>query len=362
MITRPMIALGSVLLAAIFACTFGCGGANETPSTNTFVYVVQEQSSSTQPSLWTGSIAQLKVDGNGRLTSLQPSAVSANAVPASMAADPSGRYLLVSESGTVAEYSIAHDGTLTLRPPTGIVTGIHFTFTPDGRFLVATGVGPNGLPSNTLNIYSFSSGGVLTLVSSANIFSQDGPIAVDASSKFVYFASLNDNRIYEYSLSAGGGLTPIGSVAAEGVSPFWLSFSPKGFLYSPINGAGGILNEFRMNPNDGNLAPGGSFVVCSLGEGPATFTPSGKYAYVSCGGTVSQFSVDEVTGAFVPNGPDLDNVATITLDTSGKFAFALTDLDTVTQFTIGPSGTLSSGGAVILSTSMLGQSIVSTHQ
>jgi hypothetical protein len=56
-----LVAIGSALIATI-ACG---GGANKMPPTNAYVYVAQEQASPTQPDLWTGSIAQLKVDGNG---------------------------------------------------------------------------------------------------------------------------------------------------------------------------------------------------------------------------------------------------------------------------------------------------------
>jgi 6-phosphogluconolactonase (cycloisomerase 2 family) len=354
-----LVAIGSALIATI-ACG---GGANKMPPTNAYVYVAQEQASPTQPDLWTGSIAQLKVDGNGGLGKQQPSTVSAGTVPGSMAVDPSGRYLLISEEGTIAEYAIASDGTLTRSAPTGIVTGVLFTFTPDGRYLISTGAGSNGLPLNTLGVFSFRSDGLLTLVSSTNIASQTGPIAVDVSSRFVYFGSQNDNRIYEYSLSAEGELTPTGSVAGGSVSPFWLPASPNGFLYSPINGPGGMLGAFRINPNDGSLAQGSNFALCSLAvDYPITFTPSGKYAYASCGGTLSQFSVDEVTGVFVPNGPDLPSVGGITMDSSGKFGFAFTDVDTVTKFVVGPDGTLSPDSGLVLSTSMLGQSIVSTHR
>ncbi len=356
----PIAALQLVALVAALTLGFGCGSTSKVEPAGTYVYVAQAQRS-TQTGVWVGSIAQLRLHGNGMLTNLDPTTVPTSAVPSSLAVDPSGRYLLAKDSGTILEYAIENDGTLTLAPPTG-VTAFTAVFTPDGHFVITTGVGSDGLPSNTLNVYSFGSDGLLTLVGNAGITSQAGPIAVDASSRFVYFGSPNDNRIYEYSLS-GGTLTPIGSIAAGSINPFWLSASPKGFLYSPINGAGGGVNEFQINASNGTLGQVSSFVVCPNGGGfPVAFTPSGEYAYTSCGGTVSQFSVDATTGMFAPNGPNLSNVGVITMDPSGKVAFAFTDVDTVSQFNVGANGTLSPNGSVVLSTTMLGQSIVSTYR
>lgn len=358
--TRPILALSLVSLVAL-ASTSGCGGGpgKMTPA-STYVYAAQEQRSGQG---WAGSIAQLMVGADGSLTSLQPSAVATNEVPTSLAIHPSGKFLLESASSGVTEYVIGNDGTLTAAWTTPVATGIPAIFTPDGHFVIAPGLGPGGLPSNTITVYSFASDGTMTLVAVSGTVNDLGPIAIDSSSQFVYGGSSTDSRIYEFSLSAGGALTPIGSVSAS-FGPWWLPVSAQGFLYSPNNGTGGEATVFQINPSDGTLTPGNTFVVCPLAAGgfPVTFSPSGKNAYVSCGGTLSQFSVDAATGTFISNGPDLPNVGTLTMDPSGASAFAFTNSDSVSQFTVNSDGTLKLSGTLTLGTSMVGETIASAQK
>jgi 6-phosphogluconolactonase (cycloisomerase 2 family) len=362
--TCPVAVLCLALGATLLMWAVGCGsGPTHTTPQNTYVYVAQGEF---QPGAQStaGSIAQLQVNTDDSLTSLQPASVATSNIPTSLAVHPSGKFLLVSSSVGVVEYLIGQDGTLTPQQSPPVITGIPAMFTPDGRFVLAPGLGSGGLPSNTIAVYSFASDGTITSINASGTINDLGPIAVDPSSRFVYASSSTDNSIYEFSLSTTGTITPIGSVTAN-PAPLWLLVSPQGFLYALDNGAGGAVTVFQINPSNGTLIPGSTFIVCSAGENfPITFSPSGKYAYANCNGAVSQFSVGATTGAFTSNGSDLPNVGTITFDPSGTSAFAFTDPDTVSQFSVGEGGTLSLGGSFTLSTNpfMLGQSIASAQQ
>ena len=85
------------------------------------------------------------------------------------------------------------------------------------------------------------------------------------------------------------------------------------------------------------------------GEGYFLFDPSGKYAYGPLHGySTSQLRVDETTGLFTSNGPDVPEIVVSALDPSGKFVLGLTGADTVSSFVIGSDGQLTPGGTLAL--------------
>jgi len=361
----PIRAAMLVALAAVTVSTLGCG--TSAPS-SPYVYVGQGQFSDYEPGFGTGAIAQLKVAGDGKLTSLNPAAVALDDVSYSIAIDPSSRYLLSVGSQSVTEYVVGTDGTLAPNPAVMPVMGSPVLFTPNGHFVISTGLEPDGLPSNTVNSYSISSDGSLrlagtaTLPGSTTVYQGFGlNIVIDPSSRFVYAGNGSDDLIYEYALSTTGALTPVGTFSAGSVG-FELSISPGGFLYSSVWGPGGMVDAFRLDHNNGTLSQTGSFVLCPYGNGePITFSPSGAYAYVGCNALL-QFRVDPNTGVLTRNGPDLPGAGRLTFDPSGHFAFGLKDGGTVYQFIAGPDGTLSLRGEATVSTTLIGQCVASTDR
>lgn len=113
--------------------------------------------------------------------------------------------------------------------------------------------------------------------------------------------------------------------------------------------------EFSIDKTNGGLSVLSAFSTADSNPGPLIFDPTGKYAYVSNQDsfTISQFTVDAVTGALAQNGPDVAGgfgTGCGVVDPSGKFVFAAqgqtsTASPQVSLFTINADGTLTPNSA-----------------
>jgi 6-phosphogluconolactonase (cycloisomerase 2 family) len=199
----------------------------------------------------------------------------------------------------------------------------------------------------------------LTLVNTAVTGNYPEFLAVDPSAKFVYVTSTADNVISEYTISANGTLTSVGSISAGGQNAYGLAISPKKFVYSST-GLPPMITEFSINASTGALSVAGTFSGGTNFDIPAklTFDPSGSNAYMYNAAGIAQFTVDTSTGALNLTGTEVTTAGPIVIDPSGKFAFGFTDYDTVGQFSIGSHGTLTPNGSIALDPNFDAQSLV----
>jgi 6-phosphogluconolactonase (cycloisomerase 2 family) len=218
-----------------------------------------------------------------------------------------------------------------------------------------------------VNSYSIGANGDLTLVSTLTAGGDPCIVAIDPTGTFAYVADFTGLVILGYRIAADGTLTPTGSISTGAHNqPYFLGFSPDGFLYSAGCCAVGGVSEFSIDSSTGALTHLADFRTGpeESNEGVAiAFDPTGKYAYVTntgsgpSGFTIASFKVNQLTGALTSNGPETptSGALQIVVDPSGKFVFALTAAtvynatDSVYQFKISSSGTLVPNGIVPLS-------------
>jgi len=349
-------------LGAALLFTSGCGFSNSKnstlPATQTYAYVGVGES---------GTVNQFQVASDGTLTPLSPATVPSTAGrgPGWIVTDPSGKYLFTVgyvSPPVISQFVVGFNGTITPNSSATLNGGdgsYPFIFTPNGQFAIIPGV-----QSEAVNTYSLSSSGTLTLVdtvaSCETQFSSAGnPVsaAVDPSGQFVYVGCL-DNAISEYSISANGTLTALvpNDYVPSADLPLNLVVSPKGFLYVVNNGVG-TVTAFSIDESTGALANTGSFPTGTGAQSEPewiAFDPTGAYAYVTnlWDDSVSQFTVNASTGALTMNGPDVPTgqwPIQVVVDPSGKFAFVTNSGDgTVSQFTITNTGALNPNGTLSL--------------
>jgi 6-phosphogluconolactonase (cycloisomerase 2 family) len=342
-------------IAAALIATFGCGGGSSgsAPAAKTYVYVSQFYQDPPPINLTHGAFAQLQLGDSGELVAVAPTSLDVTSLPLYLATDPTGKYLVATtNAGTICEYMIGADGTLTPNVAATVTTGGSpepLTFTPDGRFLiVADWLG-------TVSSYSLSPTGMLTLLSTTPTGHLPAFVAIDPSGQFLYVTNSNpDNTISEYSISATGVLSPIGSISLGGSGGTGLTISPKEIAYAAVYDPPSIA-EFTVDPSSGTLT---EVNLMPLTSAPTKITldPSGVYAYVDkLTAGISQYTVDPATGNLVANGSDLTGVSDLTFDPSGHTALAFSDADTVSSFIIGSDGRLNRAATITLDSSSLAQ-------
>jgi 6-phosphogluconolactonase len=209
---------------------------------------------------------------NGALTPIPGSPFVAGGFPDSLAVDPTGKFVYVSNSGTaeneflggVSGYSInASSGALTAIPGSPFAAGTVPTFAavdPTGRFayVVNSGAAGNLVPDvsgYTINATS----GALTPIPGSPFATESFPLsmAVHPTGKFAYVVNNASFSVSGYTITAtNGALTPIpGSPFAAGVSPIFVAVDPAGkFAYVTDIGTNAVLG-YTINATSGALTP-----------------------------------------------------------------------------------------------------------
>lgn len=189
---------------------------------------------------------------------LLPSSPSNVIAPTSVATTPSGAYLYVSAydqtdgGGYVFGFSVGGDGTLT-----PLNSGVPFSAgtqpssiaaDPSGSYMYVT-------DAATAKVMSFSvgSGGALSAVSGSPFATGTRPlsIAVDPGGKYAYVANAQDSTVTAYSLNAGV-MTSLGSFAT-GLEPVAVGIDPSlnHYVYT-ANFLGSTVSGFQIQ-SDGTL-------------------------------------------------------------------------------------------------------------
>jgi 6-phosphogluconolactonase (cycloisomerase 2 family) len=277
-----------------------------------------------------GGIFAYLVGSGGGLT-LVGSAAVASAVPAAMAVDSTGQWLLVMQVGltnpTISAFPIdTSTGTLsqavstvtldagtaesmvqvpnsnliyaslgtsgvdavTFDSSTGALAKLNFILNPKGSayadvgvatnpagtFLFVAETGTNGVRSFTIN----TSTGIPTEVTGSPVAAGSGvgAVLVDRTGAFLYAANKFDNTISAYTITASGALTAItGSPFTTGTTPLGLAEdTTKGYLAVACLGGSPDLQLFQISATTGAL-------TSALTQSTGSVSPAGAYAVVA---------------------------------------------------------------------------------
>ena len=262
------------------------------------------------------SISIFNVASDGTLT-LTGASTAAGSSPNAAVIDPSGKYLLVTNSsvsdGSVSVFSIdASSGALS---PVGLPVPANsnpteILITPSGKFVYVTNPG-----LGMITAFAFSSG-VLTQVTGSPFLSLPAGgggasgLAVDASEQFLYVTNpsapnplqSNTGNISGFNIDPGtGALAPIlGSpfTSTVGNGPIAITVDPRGqFVYAATAESSSSVWCFAIDPTNGQLkAVTGSPFSLTAGVLFALIDPSGNFFYI--GGTgIAGYTYNPATGA-----------------------------------------------------------------
>ncbi|HTD21986.1 MAG TPA: Ig-like domain-containing protein [Terriglobales bacterium] len=299
-------------------------------------------------------------NGTGVLTELtgagSPFALSGGAVnPASMAVDPSGKFLYTGETNKVSAFTI-NNGTGALSEVTGspyTVTGASSAVNvdPSGQFLLVSDGTGNTIKTFTINPNT----GQLTAAGVAP--DRKGPISIAITKgrptfdipQFEYVSEYSQNSISGYSIDNNTGLlTPIGAVThlAVGNHPAASASDRPGKFFFVNNNSDLTTSAFTINPANGALTPVNGSPFNTAHHSDMTIDPSGRFLLGTSVGdkNLESYSISS-TGALalvgtvcftsVPNGcQGLTAPLGVAADPLGRFAFSGNTDGTVSAYTI----------------------------
>jgi 6-phosphogluconolactonase (cycloisomerase 2 family) len=301
-------------LAAISGSPFALpSGANTQPPqavavnpSGTLVYVAD----------YNGNIAAYSIDAlSGTLTPVQgsPFATGSNSYPWSVAVDPNGKFLYVSNNSGIGVYRI--DGST---GALAAVTGSPFGgvcgprgLAVSGSFLhVASACGNDSVYGFTVNA---TTGGLTPLAGSPFTQASGGTllsVAVDPSGRFLYATNPNNSTVEAYSIESGtGALTAVtGSpFAAGGSNPNSVTVDPSGTFVYVANYYSNSISAFILDSSTGALTavPGSPFPVGGADTQSVAVDPSGQFVYATNYYGAVAFSLNTTTGGLtaVPGSP-----------------------------------------------------------
>jgi DNA-binding beta-propeller fold protein YncE len=180
------------------------------------------------------------------------------------------------------------------------------------------------------------------------------PTAAGASGS-VYVANYFSQDVTQYSIGAGGQLSPLTpDLVFAGTNPLGIAVSPDGKSAYVTNISSFNVSQYDINPLTGALSPKNPVTVATGADpGGIAVTPDGRSAYVANeqGDTVSQYDVNPVTGALSSKNPATVAAANapiqVAVSPDGKSAYVTnqsSDIkgNSVSQYNIDPvTGSLS---------------------
>jgi 6-phosphogluconolactonase len=322
-----------------------------------------------------GSISQYTISADGSLTSMITATVWAGGWmnPDCITVDPSGHYVYAAtQNNVVLQYTIGANGALIPMTSPIVAAGQGPTFVtvdPFGKYVYVTNQG-----EDTVSQYTIGIDGTLTSMPTPTVATGSWPqaIKVDPSGKYAYVANLVSNNISQYTIGEDGALTPMATPTVAAGDAGSITVDPSGRYVYAANINGWTISQYTIGAN-GDLTP---MTSPSVGTGWAsipcflTVDPSGKYVYVANPyyNAVSQFVIGAAgeltrtpTSSYVVytgNSP-----YSITIDSTGMYAYTTNFADnTVSQFNIGTNGLLSPMTPATVSTGAGPQSIVTVRR
>jgi 6-phosphogluconolactonase len=246
----------------------------------------------------------------------------------SIAADPTGRFLFVSDfaSGDITVFTInANDGSLSPVAGSPFLSGIaaaQMSTDGQGKFLYVT----EGLGG--AHVAAFAVGqttGVLTTVTGSPFAIDMAQVGGEKTGKFLLGISGIDSHIHVFGINS-----TTGAIAEVSGSPFATASAPLNFVVHPtgtfvytFHSAGAAIEGFQIDPTSGALTAiaGSPFTVAMLDQGQ--FDQSGKFLFgVGAGNLAPTF------GPY-PTDPTTGIVSATTFELGGfpGAGFAISDLD-----------------------------------
>lgn len=317
-----------------------------------------------------GNLNQFSVGAAGALS--QSTNVPTGNVPIAVAVSPSSQYVYVANKAdaTISQYTLGTGQLKAITTTVAVITGTAPTAIaadPSGAYVYVTNTGININTSGSISQYTVGSSGLLsantitstvsTGIAPSAIAITPSTIAADNTGPYVYVASYSENKIYEYSIGAGGVLQALSSTTiTTGLAPNSIAIDPAGAylyvtdfndrtLYQYAIGAGGVLQASATpsvstggNPTAVAIDPTGQFIFV------ANSLDNTIYQYTLTGGVLpSAYTTTVATGSgTTPNAVEVDALGqNLYVANYGK--------NTVAQYPLGAGGSLSSSTPVAIS-------------
>jgi len=202
---------------------------------------------------------------------------------------------------------------VTQSPAANADTGLNpvsVAFSPGGGLLATSNV-----EDDTISMFSVNDvSGALTPVGTPEAagafpwgvaFSPDGGLLADANSTYGCAPTCYNGSVSTYQVGATGTLTPA-STAGTGMQPQSVTFTPNGLFLATANVYSNSVSVFGVDDTTGALTPVTQSPATNADTGTypfdAAFSPGGGLLAVANdgSGTVSMFTVNDMTGALTP--------------------------------------------------------------
>jgi DNA-binding beta-propeller fold protein YncE len=177
-----------------------------------------------------GAVWQSTIGSGGELTPDSTPSVAAGNEPEELAITPNGQYLYVANSGAtgtagVNQYAVGGGGELTPDPTPTVSAGANpndVAITPNGEYAYVTNYGGG------ISQYAIGANGELTADPTPLVADPNEPeaIAVSPNGQYVYVSNYATGTLSEFTIGAGGELTPVGTAVASGPGPYWIAIAP----------------------------------------------------------------------------------------------------------------------------------------
>jgi DNA-binding beta-propeller fold protein YncE len=300
-----------------------------------------------------------------RIASTVRCAISLTVLVALACAAPaaaSDAYVTNPASDSVSMYDVGPGGALSPKSPRTVAAGDlpdGMALSPDGKSLYAANVG-----SNSVSEYDIGPRGVLAPKAPATVGAggYPGDVAVSPDGESAYVADVG--YISQFDIGPGGVLSPKSpATVAAGVFPSDVVVSPDGnSVYESSEGfdvAPGSVHQYDVGPG-GELSPKPIKEVYA-GNPPRgiAVSPGGESVYVANGGSDGEGSSDGVyqfdvgaSGQLKPKSPPTAAAGRrpsgVVVSPDGKHVYVTNGAGgDVSQFDVGPDGTLSAKPATV---------------
>ena len=264
---------------------------------------------------WASStISQYRIQSNGNLAVIGTGTVGTGLFPNAVTINHSDTYAYVANLGTnvVSQFKIGLDGQLAPLPVPTVPSGTApaaLRVDPTDHFAYVANFGindPTPPPGpGTISQYSIGSDGSLSPIgTTGTVASGSGPnaLTIDPASKHVYVANQGDNTVGQYIINSDGTLMPMTPAAvACGTKPVGIAIDPTGKYVYVANQTDGTISQFSVDPTTGALTALSAAATAGVGVSAVTIDPTGQYLYAPDRGstTVSQFKIG-TTGILAP--------------------------------------------------------------
>ncbi len=289
-------------------------------------------------------VQSLSVNSKRGTLSVSPSPASLTSLlePISVTVDPTGSYAFVSQftSDQITAFTIAPSSS----PAPGSIAAVGRFIAREGPFAMAisSGVGAatyvptfayainNG--SNNVSLFSVASNGTLSSAGSMGTGAAPVSVATDSMNRYLYVADQGAQQISEYTIDSLGVLHNSGAAGATGTIVS-IATEPSGRFAYVASAAPNALTAYSIDStNNGNLVPVPGGTIPLPGKSPISkpatlaIDPSGRFAYaVNVDGTIVGYSIDVISGVLtsIAHVPPVSGTtpAGMAIDPTARFAY-----------------------------------------